>query len=157
MSELKLGYIGLGIMGRPAATYLLRDGYPVFIWARREESMMPVTAEGGQPCADPRTVAEQADIIFTNVSDTRDVEQVILGPDGIIEGARPGSVVVDMSTISPAATREMSARLAQQGVHMLDAPVSGGDQGAIEGTLSFMVGGDAEVFARRRSHSTPCG
>jgi 2-hydroxy-3-oxopropionate reductase len=150
MSDLKLGYIGLGIMGRPAAINLLQAGHPVFIWARREESMQPVAAEGGRMCASPKAVAEQSDIVFTNVSDTADVEQVVLGPNGIIEGARPGSVVVDMSTISPAATRAMAEHLAEKGVQMLDAPVSGGERGAIDGTLSIMVGGAAEVFERVR-------
>lgn len=148
MSNLKLGYIGLGIMGRPAALNLLRAGYPVYVWARRRESMKPLTAEGAVAYACPKAVAEQADIIFTNVSDTADVEQVILGENGIIEGARPGSVVVDMSTISPAAARHIGERLAEQGVHMLDAPVSGGERGAIDGTLSIMVGGEPDVFER---------
>ena len=150
MSQLKLGYIGLGIMGRPAAINLLKAGYQVYIWARRKASMDPVAAAGGKACSGPRAVAEQADVIFTNVSDTADVKQVVLGEDGIIQGARPGSVVVDMSTISPAATRAMAERLAEGGVQMLDAPVSGGEQGAIDGTLSIMVGGDAGAFERVR-------
>lgn len=148
MSQLNLGYVGLGIMGRPAAINLLRAGYEVHIWARREASMQPVAAVGGRPCGSAAVVAERADIIFTNVSDTADVEQVVLGTGGIIEGARPGSVVVDMSTISPAATRAMAARLAERGVAMLDAPVSGGERGAIDGTLSIMVGGPSEAFER---------
>ena len=148
MSQEKLGYIGLGIMGRPAAINLLRAGYLVHVWARREESTQPVVAQGAVACASAKAVAQQADIIFTNVSDTADVEQVILGADGILEGARPGSVVVDMSTISPAATRRIAERLGEQGVSMLDAPVSGGERGAIEGTLSIMVGGPEGVFQR---------
>jgi 2-hydroxy-3-oxopropionate reductase len=150
MSNLKLGYIGLGIMGRPAAINLLRAGFPVHVWARRRESMEPVTAEGAVACSSPKVTAQQADIIFTNLSDTADVEQVILGANGIIEGARPGCVVVDMSTISPTATRRIGERLAVQGIHMLDAPVSGGERGAIDGTLSIMVGGEADVFERVR-------
>ena len=148
MLQEKLGYIGLGIMGRPAAINLLRAGYPVHVWARREDSMRPVVAEGAVACTSPKAVAEQADVIFTNVSDTMDVEQVILGAEGILEGARPGSVVVDMSTISPAATRRIAERLTERGVSMLDAPVSGGERGAIDGTLSIMVGGPEEVFRR---------
>ena len=148
MSEIKLGYIGLGIMGRPVAINLLRAGYPVFIWARRPESLEPVAQEGGQFCASPREVAVESDVIFTNVSDTSDVEAVVLGSEGVIQGARPGSILVDMSTISPSATRAMAARLREKGVEMLDAPVSGGEQGAIAGSLSIMVGGSAEAFAR---------
>jgi 2-hydroxy-3-oxopropionate reductase len=150
MSKEKLGYIGLGIMGRAAAVNLLRAGYPLYVWARRDASLEPVTTQGGQACASPKAVAQQADVIFTNVSDTADVEQVILGPDGILEGARPGAVVVDMSTISPAATRRIAERLGERGVSMLDAPVSGGERGAIDGTLSIMVGGPVSVFERVR-------
>jgi 2-hydroxy-3-oxopropionate reductase len=135
-------------MGRPAALNLLRAGFPVHLWARREERLQSVVAEGGQGCVSPKAVAEQVDIVFTNVSDTADVEEVILGRDGVLEGARPGSVVVDMSTISPAATRRIAEKLEARGVHMLDAPVSGGERGAIDGTLSIMVGGPAEVFER---------
>ncbi len=148
MSEIKLGFIGLGIMGRPMAINLLHAGYNVFIYGRREESMAPVTREGGERCAHPAQVATQADIVFTMVADTPDVQEVILGGNGVIEGVRDESIVVDMSTISPSATRDMAARLAAKGAHMLDAPVSGGEQGAIDGTLSIMVGGNAEAFER---------
>jgi 2-hydroxy-3-oxopropionate reductase len=146
----KVGYIGLGIMGRPAALNLLKAGYPVRVWARRDESMDPLLAAGATPCSSPAEVARQTGIIFTNVSDTPDVEEVVLGDSGAIHGARAGSVIVDMSTISPLATRRIAARLLQQGVEMLDAPVSGGESGAIAGTLSFMVGGKDEVFERVR-------
>lgn len=146
MNKPPIGFVGLGIMGRPMAINLLRAGYNVFIHARREESMEPVARAGGERCAHPAQVAAQSDIIFTMVADTPDVQEVVLGPNGIIEGARAGSIVVDMSTISPSATRDMAARLADHGVEMLDAPVSGGDQGAIDGTLSIMVGGKAEIF-----------
>jgi 2-hydroxy-3-oxopropionate reductase len=146
----KVGYIGLGIMGRPAALNLLKAGYPVRVWARRDESMAPLVEAGATACASPAGVAAAADIIFTNVSDTPDVEEVVLGEKGVIRGAREGAVVVDMSTISPLATRHIAGCLAQQGVELLDAPVSGGERGAIDGTLSFMVGGSAEAFARVR-------
>lgn len=148
MSAIKLGYIGLGIMGRPVAINLLRAGYPVSVWARSPESLELVVGEGGQACASPREVAERSDVIFTNVSDTSDVEAVVLGPGGVIEGAQAGSILVDMSTISPSATRAMAQRLKERSAEMLDAPVSGGEQGAIAGTLSIMVGGSAEAFAR---------
>ncbi|MGD8643087.1 MAG: 2-hydroxy-3-oxopropionate reductase [Chromatiales bacterium] len=146
----RVGYIGLGIMGRPMALNLLKAGYPVSVWARRAESMEPLVQAGATACASPADVARQSDIVFTNVSDTADVEAVILGPDGIIHGAESGSVVVDDSTISPLATREMAGQLRKKGIEMLDAPVSGGEQGAIDGTLSMMVGGKSEVFERVR-------
>jgi 2-hydroxy-3-oxopropionate reductase len=144
----RVGYIGLGIMGRPMALNLLKAGYPVAVYARRPEAMASLTTAGAVACASPREVAEQADVIFTNVSDTPDVEEVVLGPNGIVHGARPGAVVVDHSTISPSATRRIAAALGERGVGMLDAPVSGGQQGAIDGTLSVMVGGPEAVFRR---------
>jgi 2-hydroxy-3-oxopropionate reductase len=146
----QVGYIGLGIMGRPAALNLMKAGYQVRVWARRAESMEPLEAAGASAGASPADVAAHSDVVFINVSDTPDVEEVILGADGIIHGARQGSVVVDMSTISPIATIALAARLGEAGVEMLDAPVSGGEQGAVSGTLSFMVGGKAEVFERVR-------
>jgi 2-hydroxy-3-oxopropionate reductase len=144
----KIAYIGLGIMGRPMALNLLRAGYPVRVWARREEMMQPLIEAGATPCGSPADAADGADVVITNVSDTADVEEVVLGDRGVIEGAEPGSVVVDMSTISPTATRAIAERLAEKGVEMLDAPVSGGEKGAIDGTLSIMVGGKLAVFER---------
>jgi len=144
----RVGYIGLGIMGRPMALNLLKAGYPLAVYARRPEAMVPLTESGAVACASPRAVAERADVIFTNVSDTPDVEEVVLGSNGIVHGARPGAVVVDHSTISPSATRRIAAALGERGVGMLDAPVSGGQQGAIDGTLSVMVGGPEAVFRR---------
>ena len=143
-----VAYIGLGIMGRPMALNLLRAGYTVRVWARRSESMQPLIEAGATACSSPADAASGADIIISNVSDTIDVEQVILGDSGVIEGAASGSVVVDMSTISPSVTRDIAARLAEGGVEMLDAPVSGGEKGAIDGTLSIMIGGKAAVFDR---------
>mgnify|MGYP001556907532 CR=1 FL=1 len=143
-----VAYIGLGIMGRPMALNLLRASYTVRIWARRAESMQPLIEAGATACSSPADAASGAGIIITNVSDTVDVEQVILGDSGVIEGAASGSVVVDMSTISPSVTRDIAARLAKGGVEMLDAPVSGGEKGAIDGTLSIMIGGKADVYQR---------
>mgnify|MGYP001812159309 FL=1 len=143
-----IAYIGLGIMGRPMALNLLRAGYSVRVWARRAESMQPLIEAGATACSSPADAASGAGIIITNVSDTVDVEQVILGDSGVIEGAASGSVVVDMSTISPSVTRDIAARLAKGGVEMLDAPVSGGEKGAIDGTLSIMIGGKADVYQR---------
>jgi len=144
----KVGYIGLGIMGRPAALNLVQAGYPLWVYARRAAMMEPLTEAGATACDSSARVAAESDIVFVNVSDTHDVAEVILGNNGVIEGIRPGSVVVDMSTISPSVTRTFAERLAEKDVHMLDAPVSGGEQGAINGTLSIMVGGKPEIFER---------
>jgi 2-hydroxy-3-oxopropionate reductase len=146
----KVGFIGLGIMGRPMALNLKKAGFELYVHARRAESMEPLAAAGAITCATPSEVARQADVIFTMVSDTPDVEQVILGDRGVLEGIRAGSLVVDMSTISPSVTRAMADRLREHGVEMLDAPVSGGEVGAVNGTLSIMVGGGEQSFARAR-------
>lgn len=144
----KIAYIGLGIMGRPMVLNLLRAGYSVRVWARRSEMMEPLVEAGATACSSPADAADNSGIIITNVSDTTDVEQVVLGQNGIIEGAAKGSVVVDMSTISPSVTRAIAERLGERNIEMLDAPVSGGEKGAIDGTLSIMVGGKAAVFER---------
>ena len=143
-----VGFIGLGIMGRPMALNIIRAGHPLWVYARRRESLAPLTAAGARECTSPQEVAARADITFVMVSDTGDVEEVLLGKTGFIHGARKGTVVVDMSTISPVATRAMAAKLAAAGVEMLDAPVSGGEAGAVSGSLSIMVGGKPEVFSR---------
>lgn len=145
---MKVGFVGLGIMGRPQALNIRKAGYELAVWARRRQSMQPLLDAGAVGCASPEEVAAASDVTIVMVADTPDVEQVILGPDGIIEGAKPGSVVVDMSTISPLVTREIAKKLGEKNIEMLDAPVSGGDIGAINGTLSIMVGGKPEVFAR---------
>jgi len=145
---MKLGFIGLGIMGRPMALNLLKAGHTLRVYARRAQSMQPLIAAGAEACATALEVAAASDIVFVMVSDTPDVEQVILGEDGILRGARAGSAVVDMSSISPIATRAIAQQLAQKGVDMLDAPVSGGEGGAINATLSIMVGGKESVFRR---------
>lgn len=147
MSE-RIGFIGLGIMGRPMAANLVRAGYDVTVWNRTRSKAADLVSAGAREGASPRDVAARSDITITMVADTPDVRQVILGQDGVIEGVRPGAVVVDMSTISPVATREIACMLAGKGAEMLDAPVSGGEKGAIEATLSIMVGGKPEVFER---------
>jgi len=144
----KVGFIGLGIMGRPMALNLNRAGRRLFVHARRQVTMEPLIAAGACACLSPAEVARQADIVFVMVADTPDVEQVILARDGVRDGVHAGSVVVDMSTISPAATRTMAERLRERGAELLDAPVSGGEAGAIDGTLSIMVGGPEAAFAR---------
>ena len=146
----KLGFIGLGIMGRPMALHLMKGGHSMAVYARRAESMLPLREAGAVACASPQDVAAQADVTFVMVADTPDVEQVILGSGGCAEGAARGAVIVDMSTISPSVTRRIAERLAAQGVEMLDAPVSGGEVGAINGTLSIMVGGGPEAFEQVR-------
>ncbi|MCS6842939.1 MAG: NAD(P)-dependent oxidoreductase [Caldilineales bacterium] len=144
----RVGFIGLGIMGRSMAANILRAGFPLTVWNRTAERTAPLAAAGAQVAANPAELAAASDIVITCVSDTPDVEEVILGPQGVIHGARPGSLVVDMSTISPEATRRIAAALAERGVDMLDAPVSGGSEGAAKGTLSIMVGGKAEALQR---------
>jgi 2-hydroxy-3-oxopropionate reductase len=150
MSDMKVnvGFIGLGIMGKPMALNLVKGGYPLWVYGRRAESTAPLAAAGAQACASPEEVARAVDITFIMVSDTQDVEQVILGPKGVLSGARPGAIVVDMSTISPVATRSLAARLMESGIEMLDAPVSGGEAEAVSGVLSLMVGGKSEIFDR---------
>jgi 2-hydroxy-3-oxopropionate reductase len=142
----KIGYIGLGVMGHACANNLLKAGYPLWIFARRSEQMQQLLQAGAHACSSAQELAAHCDIIFTNVSDSADVEQVILGASGVIHGAQAGSTVIDMSTISPAVTRQIAVALAQQNINMLDAPVSGGSQGAIDGTLSIMVGGKVDIF-----------
>ena len=135
-------------MGRPQALNLRKAGHAMAVWARRKESMQPLVDAGASAFASPGETAALADVVFVMVSDTPDVEQVIFGPKGIIEGARPGNVVVDMSTISPVATRDMAKRLAVKGIEMLDAPVSGGEVGAKAASLTIMVGASEAAFER---------
>ena len=147
---MNLAFIGPGIMGRPMALHLMRAGHAMRVYARREASMAPLVDAGAVACATPAEAARGAEVVFVMVSDTPDVEQVVLGQQGVIEGAGAGSVVVDMSTISPVATRALAQRLAQRRIEMLDAPVSGGEKGARDASLSIMVGGKPEVFERVR-------
>lgn len=144
----KVGFIGLGIMGRPMALNLRKHGNALWVHGRRPVTMEILVEAGANPCASAGEVAANADVIFIMVSDTPDVEHVILGERGILHQAKRGAVVVDMSTISPAATRRFAAALAAHGVAMLDAPVSGGELGAVNATLSIMVGGKDDAFAR---------
>ncbi len=144
----KVGFIGLGIMGAPMAMNVLKAGYPLTVWNRTASKGEALRKAGAAWADSPADVARNSDVVITIVSDTPDVEEVILGEKGIIHGARPGMVVIDMSTISPHATRRIADRLAEAGMEMLDAPVSGGDVGAQKGTLSIMVGGKDEVFQR---------
>lgn len=144
----KIGLIGPGIMGQPMGMNLINAGYPLWVYSRTASRAQPLVDAGATWCDTPRAVAEQADIIISIVSDTPDVEAVLLNENGVLEGATAGKVVVDMSTISPIATRKIAEQLGEKGVEMLDAPVSGGDVGARNGTLSIMVGGKPDVFER---------
>ena len=147
MSE-RIGFIGLGIMGRGMARNLLKAGFAVRVWNRTASRMDELAAEGANKAASPADLAVQCDIVITCVSDTPDVEAVILGDGGVIHGLQPGALVIDMSTVSPHTTRAIADKLKAKGAHMLDAPVSGGSEGAARGTLSIMVGGGAEQVAR---------
>ena len=144
---MNLGFIGLGVMGRPMAGHLLAGGHTLFLHSR---SGVPrdLLEASGIACAAPREVAERADIVFTMLPDTPDVEAVMFGPAGVAEGLSAGKVVVDLSSIAPLVTKAFAARICEQGWGYLDAPVSGGEVGAKAATLTIMVGGDPETFAR---------
>ena len=148
----RVGYIGLGIMGRPMAGPLLSAGSPLTVFNRTRAKTASLAAAGARVADSPRAVAEASDIIFTNVTDSPDLEAVVLGeadePFGVIDGARPGSIVVDNSTVAPATAKKIAAILQAKGVHFLDAPVTGGEKGAVEATLAIMVGGEEPIFQR---------
>ncbi|KPC77062.1 6-phosphogluconate dehydrogenase [Thermoactinomyces vulgaris] len=151
MEGLRIGFIGLGIMGKAMARNLHRAGFKVTVWNRTAAKMAEAKAEWGAHLADsPKDVAAQSNVVITMVGDTPDVREVVAGEEGVLAGARPGTVLIDMSTISPEATRELAELAAEQGVAMLDAPVSGGDVGARNGTLSIMVGGEEKVLEKVR-------
>jgi 2-hydroxy-3-oxopropionate reductase len=146
-----VGFIGLGIMGRPMAKNLMEAGYELVLQNRSLEKAEELAEEGDATAAQsPREVAEACDVVITMLPDSPDVEAVVAGEDGVLEGIRDGALLVDMSTISPVVTEELSAKVREKGASMLDAPVSGGDVGAIEGALSIMVGGSEEDFRRAR-------
>lgn len=145
---LKIGYIGLGLMGKSIARNILKTGFPLVVHNRSRGAVDELVAEGALAAHSPAEIAGQVDVVFTNLPDTPDVEKVVLGPGGILEAAHPGLVYVDNSTIKPAAARAIAAKLAEKGVFALDAPVSGGDVGARNGTLAIMVGGDAAALEK---------
>ena len=144
----KVGFVGLGLIGAPMCMNLVKAGHDVTAWNRTRARMTPLTDAGAAAASSPKDAARENEIIITCVSDSPDVESVIMAPGGIAEGAEAGSVVMDMSTISPSVTRSIAERLGRRGVHMVDAPVSGGVNGAEAGTLSIMVGGDRAVVER---------
>lgn len=145
-----IGWIGPGIMGKPMCKNLLKAGFSLAVYARRPESAQELTELGAAFYPTPAALAANADIVISMVSDTPDVEAVLLGKYGVSEGAKPGTLVIDMSTISPVTTRVIAAQLAEKGIRFLDAPVSGGDVGAIAGTLTIMVGGNADDLEQAR-------
>lgn len=145
---LKVGYIGLGLMGKSIARNILKAGFPLFVHNRSRTAVDELVAEGATAASTPAVVAAQVDVVFTNLPDTPDVEQVVLGEKGIIEGAHHGLIYVDNSTIKPASARMLAERLSAKDTFALDAPVSGGDIGARNGTLTIMVGGDASAVEK---------
>ena len=149
MSE-KVGFVGLGIMGRPMARNLVRVGYDLVVYNRSRGKVEELVAEGAEAAESPRETAESSDIVFTMLPGPPEIREVVAGENGLLQGAREGSLVVDMSTSSPLLARELEQTAREQGVGMLDAPVSGGDVGAIEGTLSIMVGGEEKDFERAK-------
>jgi 2-hydroxy-3-oxopropionate reductase len=149
-SKPVIGYIGLGLMGKSIARNILKAGFPLVVHNRSRQSVEELAREGAIPAVSPREVAERVEIVFTNLPDTPDVEQVALGAGGVIEAARDGLIFVDNSTIQPAAARRIAEVLDEKGVECLDAPVSGGDIGARQGTLAIMVGGSVGALERAR-------
>jgi 2-hydroxy-3-oxopropionate reductase len=145
-----VGFIGLGIMGKPMAKNLIEAGHELVVYNRTPKKAEELAGAGAEVAASPREVAEQSDVVVTMLPDSPQVEEVLVGEEGVFEGVKEGALIVDMSTISPVITEELAARAKEKGASMLDAPVSGGDVGAIEGTLSIMVGGSDEDFQRAR-------
>ncbi|MDK9724936.1 MAG: NAD(P)-dependent oxidoreductase [Sterolibacteriaceae bacterium MAG5] len=145
---MEIGFIGLGLMGRPLALHLAAAGHQLHLWARRPASLEPFAQTAASTHGSPAEVAASSDVVFTMVADAPDVEAVALGDDGLAAGARPGLIVADMSTIAPGAAQDIAARLEARGIEFLDAPVSGGEVGAINASLTIMVGGKPEVFAK---------
>jgi 2-hydroxy-3-oxopropionate reductase len=149
MSE-QIGFIGLGLMGKPMVRNLLKRGYAVNIFNRSQVAIDELASDGAIPASSPREVASRSSVVITMLPDAPEVEQVLLGPDGVFAGSQPGALVIDMSTISPRAAVTLAASAQEHGLGMLDAPVSGGDVGAINATLSIMVGGALSDFERAR-------
>lgn len=145
-----VGYIGLGLMGKSMARNILKAGFPLVVHNRSREPVNELVAEGAQEAFSPSEVASRVEVVFTNLPDSPDVESVVLGEDGIIEGVRPGMIFVDNSTIKPSTAREIANKLAEKKALSLDAPVSGGDIGARDGTLTIMVGGPGEALEKVR-------
>jgi 3-hydroxyisobutyrate dehydrogenase/2-hydroxy-3-oxopropionate reductase len=154
----KLGFLGLGIMGYPMARNLMRAGHDVAVWSNTAAKARELaSAENGVFCETPRQVGEHAECVFLCVGDTKMSEQVVLGPGGVAEGSKAGSVIADASTVAPSASRDMASKLAAKGIAFLDAPCTGSKPGAEGGNLTFMIGGEKEVFERVRPYFEPMG
>jgi 3-hydroxyisobutyrate dehydrogenase len=149
---MQIGFIGIGVMGRPMTLNLLKAGHHVTIFARHPEKaeVQEVLQAGAKQAPSPRAVAMVSDMVITMLPNSPEVEEVVTGEQGILAGARRGLIIIDMSTIAPATSRKLGQLAATQGVHFLDAPVSGGSQGAVNGTLTIMVGGEQEIFEQAR-------
>ena len=147
---MRIGYIGLGIMGKPMARNIMKAGFDLVVHNRSQAAVKELVREGATAASNPREVAEQVDVLFTNLPDSPDVELVIFGENGVMEGAHEGMIFVDNSTIKPMVARKIAKALEEKGVLSLDAPVSGGDIGAIKGTLAIMVGGPSEALEKVR-------
>lgn len=146
--SLKVGYIGLGLMGKSMARNILNAGFPLWVHNRSRGAVQELVAEGAQEAFSPQEIASRVDVLITNLPDSPDVELVALGEKGVIHGAKPGLIFIDHSTIKPATARKIAEEMGKQGVSSLDAPVSGGDIGARDGTLTIMVGGDAQALEK---------
>jgi len=152
-----IGFVGLGIMGHAMAANLVRAGFDTVIWNRTKSKADDLASLGATVAASPADVAGRAEIVMICVSDTPDVETVVFGSDGVSSGVSPGSLIIDHSTISPAATKLFASRIRDRGVHWLDAPISGGSEGAVNATLSIMIGGDASQIERARPYLEAVG
>jgi len=150
MAKSTIGFIGLGIMGAPMAGHLLRGGHALVVWNRTPAKMAPLLEQGAKAGVSPQDVAARGEVVISMVSDSPDVEQIYMGADGVLAGAKPGTLLIDMSTISPVTAARVARAAVEKGCPMLDAPVSGGDVGARNATLAIMVGGDPEVLERAR-------
>jgi 2-hydroxy-3-oxopropionate reductase len=167
LPKMRVGFIGLGLMGKPMAGHIVKAGYPLTVHNRSHAAVAELVAQGAKAATSPREVATNSDVVITMLPDSPDVESVLNGPDGLLAGARPGLIHVDMSTISATATRRIAALEADYGVVHVDAPVSGGDIGAKNATLTIMVGGDEyailavepifKVMGKRITHIGPIG
>lgn len=166
-AKMKVGFVGLGAMGAPMARHLLAAGHELAVWARRPQSVEPLAQAGAAVCATPAELAARSDVVISIVTASADVEALAFGPQGLAAGFRPGAVHVDMSTIAPATARELAARYAKQGVGWVDAPVSGGSQGALDASLAIMAGGEEvtlqavmpllQAMGKRIVHIGPAG
>jgi 3-hydroxyisobutyrate dehydrogenase-like beta-hydroxyacid dehydrogenase len=154
----KLGFLGLGLMGYPMARNLARAGHQLAVWSNTASKAQQLASEEKAiACATPKQVAEHSDFLFACVGDTRMSEEVFTGPNGVIEGAKPGTIAADASTIAPSASRGIAEKLSAKGIHYLDAPCTGSTPGAINATLTFMIGGDQKVFEKTKPYLETMG